>query len=384
MSEYRKQIDTSEELGRWYDDKYREMGDGWNTPPEESNEHLDALGVLVDPMKRLLDIGCGAGHFLLEAQKRVHAEGFEISEEGIRCAIRRGVKPENLGFVSIESDSVLQAGVHRYDYIVSLGSLEHIVDLHQALENIRALLKPGGKFYFYCPNEKWVHFDQPNERTMDDQDWMALFASHALFVESRRRWNDNTAFIGMADPQGLLRYKTLPPRGNKLNIGSGQRRFDTGQGWVNVDRVSREGQVPDLIVDVGIDPLPYGDGTMDVCVLHQVYEHFGLGEGHGLLHECHRVLKEGGSLIITVPDMRALAQRWLTHEIEDYIYFVNLYGAFQGDEQDRHRWGYTWNSLRMDAYNAVEWGGILRFNWRQIPGADIALDWWILGMECVK
>lgn len=386
MSEYRKHIDSSEELGKWYDDKYREMGDGWNTPAEESNRHLDDLGVVVDSTKRLLDIGCGAGHFLFEAQKRVHAEGFEISEVGIKCAIKRGVKPESLGFVSIESDTVLTFGTAREDYIVSLGSLEHIVDLDKALDNIRQLLKPDGKFYFYCPNELWKHFDQPNERTMTDAEWISLFMNHQLYTHSMRRWNDNTAFIGgkSLGASGVL-PTILPPRGNKLNIGSGQRRFDAGQGWINIDCASRPpDQVPDLICDVGAQPLPYPDNSMDFVVLHQVYEHFGLGEGHSLVLEANRVLRPTGSLILTVPDMRRLAERWLTGQIEDYIYFVNVYGAFQGLDGDRHKWGYSTTSLYEDLRKTTAWSHIIRFNWREIPGANIARDWWVLGMECVK
>jgi predicted SAM-dependent methyltransferase len=169
-----------------------------------------------------------------------------------------------------------------------------------------------------------------------------------------------------------------------LNIGSGQRRFDVSEGWVNIDAVSRPGQVPDLLLDVGNDPLPYEDETIDYVVLHQVYEHFGLGEGHALVKECHRVLAPGGSLIITVPDMEALARRWLAGELEDYLYMVNVYGAYQGEPGDRHKFGYSRDYLINDLSRAAEWRDVSLFDWETIPGADIARDWWILGVCCVK
>src|SRR6516162_4276971 len=92
-----------------------------------------------------------------------------------------------------------------------------------------------------------------------------------------------------------------------LNIGSGQRRFHSTSDveWVNIDCVSRPPeQVPDLVCDVGTESLPIPNDHADYCVLHHVYEHFGLGEGHPVIRECHRVLKPGGILILTVPDMR--------------------------------------------------------------------------------
>lgn len=191
---YRQKIETTKELAAWYDAKYTEMGDGWVTPPEECNHHLDAMGVPFDKTKRLLDVGCGAGHFLAEAVKRVSCSGSEISEVGVQLTRMRALHAAIVQ-VSIENWDYW-SGVIPYDFIVSIGSLEHIVDLDAALNNIQRLLAPDGKFYFYCPNELWQHFDQPNERTMTDQEWTELYVSHNLFVDWSKRWNDNTAFCG--------------------------------------------------------------------------------------------------------------------------------------------------------------------------------------------
>ena len=170
----------------------------------------------------------------------------------------------------------------------------------------------------------------------------------------------------------------------KINCGSGQRRFDVSLGWVNVDLVSREGQVPDIIADGAV--LPFDSASSSLVVLHHVLEHFGCGEADGLIRECHRVLQPGGSLLVFVPDLWKLAQRWMIGEIDDYIYCVNLYGAYQGDPGSRHYWGVRRQSLvrALSGNDFARWSQIKPFDWRLIPGADLAKDWWICAMEAVK
>ena len=163
----------------------------------------------------------------------------------------------------------------------------------------------------------------------------------------------------------------------KLNLCSGQRPFD--KPWVNVDVQPRWN--PDLCCDVS--KLPYEDGAADMIVIHQGLEHFGLTEGVDLLKECHRALASGGSLIVFVPDQAALAKKWLAGEINDYIYTVNMMGAYMGDEADRHRWGYCYRSLR-EAMVEAGFRKVGMFDWRAIPGADLARDWWVLAAEGMK
>jgi hypothetical protein len=167
------------------------------------------------------------------------------------------------------------------------------------------------------------------------------------------------------------------------NLGSGQRPFKSTEQveWVNVDSQSK--YEPDVLIDLRtlrVDQIP----SADYVVLHHVLEHFGCNEADWLIDLCRNLLKPGGSVIITVPDMPKLVRMWLDGEIDDQLFMTNVYGAYMGDEADRHRWGFTHISLRQlllpHGFRSVK-----RFDFRDIPGADIAKDdRWILGIEAIK
>ena len=170
-----------------------------------------------------------------------------------------------------------------------------------------------------------------------------------------------------------------------INCGSGQRPFTSVPEvieWINVDAVAHEGMpAPDLVCDGA--HLPYGGSVADYFVLNHVYEHSGLGEADGLIHEAWRVLKPKGSLIVTVPNLRALAEGWIAGKIDTITYAINLYGAYMGHDADRHKFGYDYDLL-VKSLGCSPWRTIKPFDWRFIPGASIPQDWWILGVECLK
>lgn len=165
-----------------------------------------------------------------------------------------------------------------------------------------------------------------------------------------------------------------------LNLGSGQRRF--GAGWVNLDIQVAPDRTPDLVGDMF--SLPFKTEVVDLVVSHHSLEHFGCGEGRGFIEEAWRVLRHGGSLLVFVPDMRALARRWLTRGISTQIYLTNVYGAYMGDPHDRHLWGFDHESLVEFLGGCQKWSKVTAFDWRFIEGADIARDFWILGAEAIK
>lgn len=85
-----------------------------------------------------------------------------------------------------------------------------------------------------------------------------------------------------------------------------------------------------------------------------------------------------------VPDMRALAQRFLARQIDEYTFMVNTYGAYMQDEADRHKWGFSRDGLHRFLHECANWSRIRDFDWRKIEGGDFARDWWICAAEAVK
>ena len=185
---YRKVFETTAEMAAWYDAKFKEMGGCWHTPDEELDRHLDDFG-LTGGSGSVMDIGCGDGSLVKRIVARGYAgHGFEISMNAIKSK-----DAPYLWIYDICDGPLFQPPS---DYIISLGSLEHVIDLDAALKNIHASLKPEGRWYFYVPNELWIHEDQPNERIAPDDEWISIFESHGLVTESFKRWGDCTAFQG--------------------------------------------------------------------------------------------------------------------------------------------------------------------------------------------
>lgn len=165
----------------------------------------------------------------------------------------------------------------------------------------------------------------------------------------------------------------------RINLGSGQRPF--GEGWTNVD--AQERWSPDVVADGAHMPM-FSDASADIIVLHQCLEHAGCNEGTAMLQECYRILAPGGSLIVSVPEMRELAKAWIRGQLDTQVYMTNVYGAYMGDEADRHRWGFDSLSLATYLMSVAPWSKVKTFDYRPIENASIAADFWILALECLK
>lgn len=170
----------------------------------------------------------------------------------------------------------------------------------------------------------------------------------------------------------------------KINLASGQRPFP--KPWVNIDAVD-QGYDIDIVSD--IRSLPKEIDSCEVMVAHHVAEHIDMSHVPGLFKHWHDRLVQGGRLLVAVPDMRAITDAWIAGRIDNFIFNVNVYGAYQGRETDLHRWSYTEQSLNSVANEQCSWHSRRITDLRQLDssvyaGADLAMDWWVLMMEFQK
>jgi 2-polyprenyl-3-methyl-5-hydroxy-6-metoxy-1,4-benzoquinol methylase len=113
--------------------------------------HEHKIGLLAEPLGRVLDVGCaeGSGADALRARGATHIAGIELDEAFAAEARKRydevvcGAVPGDLAWPEESFDTVLA-----YDV------LEHLYDPWSAARRLARLLKPGGQLHLSIPNAR--------------------------------------------------------------------------------------------------------------------------------------------------------------------------------------------------------------------------------------
>ena len=181
---------------------------------EKGIRHLDSfylwiLGLLrPQPGRRLLDVACGEGAIShLAANMGLEAHGMDLSES----AIRTGMGQTSASLLVSDGERLPYAD-GSFDYITSIGSLEHYLHMEQGVKEMARLLAPGGLACVLLPNtfslldNIWTAFrtgrsvddGQPIQRYAARYEWEALLNRGGLVVEKTvkyererpRSWQD--------------------------------------------------------------------------------------------------------------------------------------------------------------------------------------------------
>lgn len=140
----------------------------------------------------------------------------------------------------------------------------------------------------------------------------------------------------------------------KLHVGSGQNIMNN---WLNCDIGPLSKDV--IFTDVS-KRFPFDDNFFDYIYSEHMIEHITFEEGLFMLKECFRILKPGGRIRITTPDLNTLIDILKNHEskYDDYIEWSFKYNSLVGKNSDEvfnnfmHNWGhkfiYTKNFLKIN------------------------------------
>lgn len=196
-----EQTINKEELQRFYDGVYAK-GD------IRDNERLYRwiLNLLhPEKNKRLLDIGCGSGWLLREAERlSLKTYGIDISCEAVKRAKANAPNSE----VSVGDGEKLPWPANYFDYVSSLGSLEHYISPEKGVREIQRILRPDGIAVIMLPNayqfgeifkvlftgrgsEQW----QAVERHLTKNQWKEFLEGNGLKVIKILKYNKYPEFF---------------------------------------------------------------------------------------------------------------------------------------------------------------------------------------------
>ncbi len=198
-------IKTTEDLRRSYNKLFSDP----TIPLKETDKYYRWIIDLLEPVrdKRLLDIACGGGFLLKEAEKRgLITFGVDISEKAIEIA-KRSAPNSNLAVADGEN---LNFQDNFFDYITNLGSLEHFLNPEKGVQEMTRLLKNDGKAIVMVPNShSLIHFSrvlrkgsthrnskQAIEQDCTRKEWQELFEENGLIIDKVLKYNQ-TPYPGL-------------------------------------------------------------------------------------------------------------------------------------------------------------------------------------------
>ena len=128
--------------------------------------------------RKMLEIGCGDGAMLrLLVARGINARGVDASSSGIERCITAGLQAECLD-VSVDG---LPFADDEFDMILSLETFEHLMNPYYALQEVKRVLIPGGRFLCSVPNPLTGHpylypglFEYANFRRFLEQSGFAI------------------------------------------------------------------------------------------------------------------------------------------------------------------------------------------------------------------
>lgn len=109
--------------------------------------------------KKVLEAGCGTGHWIKKIPNLDFATGFDLS----KGMLKKYPKPDSVSFVCTNAD-VLPLKNEQFDFIYCVNAIHHFTYPYQFIQNAYSKLKPGGMLAIFGTNpsepiDNWYIFD---------------------------------------------------------------------------------------------------------------------------------------------------------------------------------------------------------------------------------
>ncbi|HMB67964.1 MAG TPA: class I SAM-dependent methyltransferase [bacterium] len=195
---------------------------GWIGPIRETVE----MGVMRLPARtrgRLLDVGCGAGRFLLKMRSLGwDVAGVEVDSRAAAIARDRGLDVYEGG---LEPGLVPSSS---FDVITLNHVIEHVPDPVETIALCRHALRPSGRLVLTTPNtsswghrslgDRWFHLDVPRHLFLFDPETLVACVTRAGLTVRDLRTVSRSASLVWAMRRARRGFR--PPRGFPDRVGA--------------------------------------------------------------------------------------------------------------------------------------------------------------------
>jgi ubiquinone/menaquinone biosynthesis C-methylase UbiE len=240
------------ELERYYEDKYAGGGyDGgcilFGTNISElyhRERHRSALWLLKPATgERILDVGCGTGALAARiAEGCGSVDAIDVAGNAFSEANR---SVQNLSFRKMNAEA-LDFPDATFDAIVSVETLEHVIDADRVLAECRRVLKPGGRLVLTYPTVNRTTMQRVLRllrlaRRLEISEHLTEWSCAELIEHAKAAGFEPTRSEGIAfdlGPFGWLKYTCRFLAVNLTRLSLAIRRFPGNSAFVSV-RFSR-------------------------------------------------------------------------------------------------------------------------------------------------
>ncbi len=158
----------------------------------------------------------------------------------------------------------------------------------------------------------------------------------------------------------------------KLSIGAGLHTKKPLDEWINMDGCVN----PEIDLVCTFDKIPLPDKCVDVMELGDVIEHLVMWERDKILKEWFRLLKIGGSIRVSTPNLHRTMVDYANGKMDLKLAIQNIY-AWMTTPYEQHYYTYTVETLTA----VLEEYGFGNIDFAESPGdpnPDRRMSWWLV------